>query len=874
MRNKIKPSKRIGAILLALCIIASLFACLPITASAASETLETGGASFNKMLAAGVPVKTGVQHTNNDVFGDLVSLVRENPKAYVGKYNESSGVMERTAFTGWWQPAPLWDNDIEDGDETNINTVMFATGEEICSSCNTPYPSGSMENTCPACAQKGTTYHRRVGKYLTDGTKVYVDIEHDLKEVKKIENIVISNNQTKLLQTSAYRIYASNDLSTLYSDQSIIFERTNANVPQRDQIVGFNSDFSARYVALRIYNPLGSGDETELKNGGACSLYRNAYIRLYEFNVLAKQSYAVIGTAIGVADYNKKITSKISLIEGKNPVSAFCYSEGTKHTLYERIYEVDQNGNVVNDEYGKNIEITNQNPNYSILTNDDVKHDDEIRATNEKLYFVDDSGKLINDETKMYAEFHYKLEAEAKILGAEVYGHTSAHLSPSHIKVSVADNEADLFTDKANYTTGSIERIGNSIGTDLKVAVTGTYVGIRIISGCNEDALQKNIVKRSSYLRIREISVYGEYTQPAALPKIYNSIYHSSGVKNELNYRDINVSVNLDTAGKAPAGCKTTITTPASVRYEGKIYSFAGWFDSKSNLLCDALDYNNYLLKTTSEELYAQYKEGSTKTVTYKFADRNGNIIYSTKVPFGHYLSREQYGAANAAIPALPGYEVKKELIEFGSRTAIMPVWNEDIYNYPAASEVTFTPVYVAEATLYNVEYDTQTTQHRFDAKVTFKKDSAASWTVNGIVWASGSVFSAHVPGNMKVVAQSSSTSQAISLFNNAYIKNGDIAVFAKFVNLSSNSIAECGIVFASGDYLNDADYKNGTYSKFEVGDQGVQTVKAEKYSTSGGFSVNLQNVGRKRTRVARAYVIYAGSTTPVYSNIIVAKTN
>ena len=814
-----------------------------------------------------VNVKTGTFSTDEQVFGTLgASVVAGTAKVYYNHRNSSTGYFERKTASYGGAVEYLIDGSIENQSLQTMlspHELKFAEPEAVCHKCGTKYEEGSLITECP---KEDCGVSRKASKYYTDGSEHSVDIEYDLLQAKNIEDIVISHHKDKILQTKAFAVFASNSIDDLYLPESLVYERTNETSTTKDQIIHFNNDFSARYVAMRIYNPLG-GTPEELAAHPTTAIYTNAYVRLLEFNIFGNEPYSISPTSQDIKSYTSYLRGKNSLIEGKNPSSSFVYYNGNKEAMTETMYKTDEEGNVVKDENGKNINVSSNYPNFSALTNDEVLMDDEIRSSN--LYFFDDNGNIIDDETKLYAQFNYKLDAKTTVSTVELYGHSNAKLSPSHIRISVANNEADLFSENAVFSTGDVRLASNGAAVKIRGSFEGEYVGIRIICGCSKNS---NLSRGASYMRIRELAVYGSYSDPAALPKVYSRVHHNLGAKNDLLDDALILSGRVDENNNIYAGASAKLNAPVSIRYNGEIYSFYSWTDAMGTELSQKLTFD-YALKEESETIYANYKKITDKTVKFKFLDKAGNTIYETDVIYGHYLSRSQYEAANARIPSIPGYEAKKAEVSFGSRTAVMPVWSEDIYNCAAETEVSFTPVYAPEAKTYSVTFGNETEQYAFDSKVTFSNASSVYWLVNGVVFGQGSSLSFFVTGDSVVSTASSASLPVISLFSEGYVRNGDMTAFAKIVK-QPYSIEEVGIIFAGGDYLSDSDYTSGSYSKMTVGAAGFITAKAKSYSKNNGFAITLKGVGRKRTRVARAYIKYKnsvlGAATTAYSNVIV----
>ena len=769
-----------------------------------------------------VQVQSVSSNKNNDLFSKVKGSIVSSMATAIGHYIEN-GQWKQVNISGDF--GALLDNDIESSAHFMAGGFKFA------------------ENDSDGNATK----------YYTDGKERYLDIIYDLGSKKSISNVIISHHGTDILRTGSYLLYAADQYDKLFSADSMVYECYNETVQNRSQLYTFNN-FQARYVAMRIYNPLGSGSEDVLKSTGVTKGADNCYVRLYEFNIYGDEPIQIRKSVKSVDEFNEAVQKRNSLILNKQTTSAYLYLNGRNYDLYETIYETID---------GKRTNVASKYPNFSLLTDNSATIDDEIRAKNASLSFADRSKKLIDNESYQYCQFNFKLEAQSTVTGAALYGHTAAELSPSHFRVSVAMSENELFTDKAAYTSGDIYANNfNFSDMTLTSGCKGIYFGLRIICGISEKAA-KNYDYNNLYLRIREIAVYGTYQ--STLPEIEQlNLIHTEGGKSITRAGEAEISYSglPDNNGNYNSYASVTLKAKVSQRIGGKLYSFLNWTDSTGRVVSS--DISCKLNPTKKETYYANYGQPK-KQVKFSFADRTGKIVYETYVPYGTYLTRDQYEAANDAVSAVAGYCRLTDEVSFGARTAVMPIWSEDIYNTPADENRTFYPLFAPEDTLYTVSFSLGAQQERFDTRLQFTGNTNGYWAVNGEAWGNDETLTAYVFGDMDIENRSGKPTSYISLNKTAYMRQNTLAVFAKISLPNGAVLTDCGVLFQNGNYQKTDDFKNGMYMNLTLQSA---PLKASFKPSGNDFMVMLDGVRRNHTRVARVYAVYtlSGKSYTCYS--------
>ena len=269
-------------------------------------------------------------------------------------------------------------------------------------------------------------------------------------------------------------------------------------------------------------------------------------------------------------------------------------------------------------------------------------------------------------------------------------------------------------------------------------------------------------------------------------------------------------------------------------------------------------------------KISAVYGVSQRAPVTITFKNYWGEVIHSAKVTYGHYLSRGDYEIANSKLGAVPGKELKYAEYYFGSRIAEMPVWNEDIYNYAAGADITFTPVYVASDKIYDVTVTakktglnsttqkpeeisyTETIPCRFNQKIICEDSEAKYWTVDDQPWCMGSTFVGYVTEEMTIKPNKGTlTGAKIALGKEPVITGSSVGFAARIINLPEGAMVKgYGLVLVSGD----SEVAEITTANCQ------QLIRANKRS-GGDFMVTVTNMPRKVTRRARAYITYDAAT-------------
>ena len=675
---------------------------------------------------------------------------------------------------------------------------------------------------------------------LLDGTKRYIDIIYDLGAVYDVSRISIVNGSTDGgLATGHYKLYASETNAKNFTEDELIVDYTNVNA-YRSQTFDAIKTVHARYVALRIINPIPNGYATGELTPGNDMLSQNYYcaVRLGQFQIygtrLPNQPTISGGSISNWTDYKKAVDLKTNLIAGKQLESAVYINtdKGVTTPTAAGIY-----GNK--------------------LTSTDNAYDGHTQGGNQ-VYFVEgntDSGSfkvtdIIDDESRMYLQMNYQLDAPATVTDVAVLGHISKSLSPSHYKLSFANSKEELFGDTA--TTVDVRTNGNNY-TKVKLndgeQPTCSWVGIRVICGVSENAIGGTMSQADYYSRVSHIKVNGLWSEDS---RVGDNLTVESD-KEIIAVEKSAIQGRIDNAGYgAPGGSSyVTVTAPASGVDANGYYGFIGWYNGDT-LVSESNEYDYYLTDSATT-LTAKYTTETAYTVTY--ADKSGNVLYKTYVKANGTISKDDIFAASRAVPEIHGFV--RRLDENG-----LQYWNGDDRS-AITGDTVFVPTYTKSQDKYTVNVtDSAGTsvaeKMLFDQKLILSDSNAKSWSLSNKVISYETKFTVYVSGDMDITASPAEIEKTNTLTVMDTVKNIDtLSVMVHINNAENKQITEAGVIFMSGasyDAVGDTDWTEETLS-------GVKTVKVTLNSVSGSnYMCSLINIPKNKdvTRVAKAYVKYS----------------
>lgn len=863
MNRKTKLTKFLSVVLAATLLLSAVPASGFATAAEGDGGIGVGE-SFKEGNATGQKVSLIAAAVDNTFFANTgASLVKDLPTAYnvdniKGTWVEREGIQEGTS--GYLIDGEVTDKyyyNATDDRYTNANHYMCSRRGYI-----TKRTDGQKD-------EYGSDIADGDDAIRVDGTKYAVDIVHDLQKVEKIEKVLIAHHSTPVLRSGHYRLYVSKDKSTLFNDENLVYEHKNlkGGSTPRGQAFTFTGT-EARFVAIRVFNPYSTSDPVEIRSGSvgkATQSAGNAYIRMYEFNV-----FGVANEAKAVAEnrkydyqlkqdpkpdkedpkypeytYNEEISNKNSLVAGRAPEKMF-FKVGETETEAFTI-------------------AAGSSVNALWLTDNNTETVTEIRDSSNRVYKFLKNNVLVDSEENKYLQLNYKLDAEAKVDYVNLFYHRNDEFAASHIKVSVADTSDNLFSEGSYISNDIYSAFGNATKVKLTGAPRGKYVGIRIICPVKKSLT----IMDNAYTRIAEVSIYGNYI---TLSNGINYTYKIDGTsQTKTGNEKVEYTCNPDSTGRYSSETVVKVTIPASVRdSEGKLHSLKNWTVANPDLSGSDTIIEFTLQEGKTARINAVYGTSSRPPVSITFKNYWGEVVHTASVTYGQYLSRGDYEIANSKLGDVPGKELKYAEYSFGSRIAEMPVWNEDIYNYAAGADITFTPVYVTSDKIYDVTVTakrtglnsttqkpeekpyTETIPCRFNQKIICEDSEAKYWTVDDQPWCVGSTFVGYVTEEMTIKpSKETLTGTKIALGKEPVITGSSVGFAARIVNLPEGAMVKgYGLVLVSGD----SEVTEITTANCQ------QSIRANKRN-GGDFMVTVTNMPRKVTRRARAYITYDAAT-------------
>ncbi len=328
--------------------------------------------------------------------------------------------------------------------------------------------------------------------YYTDGSKVFLDLQFDMGEIKTAKAFYMLNHSNSLLATKRYQVYLSTGADNLFFSENMVKDYTNSDSRQENLIV-FDQDISARYLGIRILNPV-SAQLSDVKS---------VYTRILEVALLGKAQ-----------------------------------------TLEER-YGADQlDGLKMSAEYsvdgGETIIPQSDNSKFSNI-NDDDEATEFFLGTPKFAEDINGSNVYYTDGSKVFLNLYFNLGTAKKINAFYMCNSSNDLLRNKRYKLYLSKSRADLFDDskslvKDYVNTGNDQK--NLIAFDEPIEAK--YFGIKVLNPISYEIANVNNV----YTRINEISLFGEEISPPViegenlLPGVAMSVYYSTDGTTRTALRD------------------------------------------------------------------------------------------------------------------------------------------------------------------------------------------------------------------------------------------------------------------------------------------------------------------------------------------------
>lgn len=486
--------------------------------------------------------------------------------------------------------------------------------------------------------------------------------------------------------------------------------------------------------------------------------------------------------------------------------------------------------------------------------------------------------EILDNEDNQWVQINYNLDGEAAI-NTVIFGAMATSYSvqmPGHYKIILSDTEDGLM----DYTKSkAVIDLNAKENATLKTSrhtvtltnpVTAKYIGIRFICMFNDSSVGSVRQYNQMYShRIKHLSVYGEYTNPADAEV---TVETESGVPAALVSKADPVYEGVgDDNGKYVAG---TQKITASATYEDKDnsleYIFNGWY--KGDDLVTANAEYIYDLKGDDVTFTAKYNVQPlvTKYIVV-FKDGLGNTLASFKINENDFIDTTL--VEQLVVNDIYGYKVLRD----GEQKVI---WSRSLED-PITADVTINSFFEAEEIYTDLTiYDTDSTTEiifegakRYDTAINLERPTANSWVdAKGKVLIAGGSGTLYACGEKMDIYAKSKTAQAPEVVIVGKVNEEDKG-FSVFAHINAENVTERGIIFASStaganidftfEHVND----DTEHKKFVVVE--IDTLNAGLAMGQTEFMATL-NYSNNPTRYARAYVKVGD--TYYYSNVVVNK--
>ncbi len=400
-------------------------------------------------------------------------------------------------FNVYGTPEEKFEN--PDGVLTEYDSKVLPTESGIVKSTVVSFVKGGNEtvresSTLPLTNGSANDEYYGGGTWAsgTEGNISYFDnvelrIKHQLYGLSDVTDVWVYNHQNPIMMTYKYKIYASEDESTLYDKESLVYEYENTNLKQ---VQVFSLNRKAKYVAMVITQPSTTTEHP----------VSSIYPRLCEFNVFGTPG--VLPT-VGVTDYeDTTFPTGNNFLNGMVPsITAYNTEKNVKKSVSGDTVPMLNNGTA--DDGGF----------YTGFMGRDYFADwDEERDT-----------PILRTDGSVYVDFEYKLGGTATLEKMYIGNHISKNrrILTYALYASTSDS-GDLFAESNRI--GVYENDNGVRGQEIAFSapVHGVRrVGVRILDPfydkvSNRDWItQENVTSGSCsvYTRLNEIAAFGSFEQ-------------------------------------------------------------------------------------------------------------------------------------------------------------------------------------------------------------------------------------------------------------------------------------------------------------------------------------------------------------------------
>ena len=358
-----------------------------------------------------------------------------------------------------------------------------------------------------------------------DGS-VYVDFEYKLGGTANVERVYIGNHASKDRRIAKYAIYMSKeDKDDLFADGNLVGTYENSG-GVRGQEIGFGEiKKGIRRIGVRILDAF--YDKTAnlgwITKEGVEKGSTSVYLRLNEI------------AAFGTYEADPFVFRKV-LRNGATSLPKGVSLDGLKNLSLPFVPRLSFTKNGVTEK--SSIAYVEH------LTDGNFATESESYGSRFATFENGAAQYYLNGT--YYFDAFYDLKAEAELKYLVVVNTPNVELANAKYNVYLSNSKDDLYSDDNLYTeVDNVKALNNGEGVTVNVicfdeALSGEsskcrYVGIRVFSpACNPGVGAAEVTEKQNnlYIRLRELAVYGEYTDPTFeyVPKNYTDTRDFEGL--------------------------------------------------------------------------------------------------------------------------------------------------------------------------------------------------------------------------------------------------------------------------------------------------------------------------------------------------------
>ena len=684
----------------------------------------------------------------NEIKGQ--KLVQEVYDWTVAQYTQNvdveNSLIKQKGATFWYYDA----DKVDEPTKANLYMVQNKGINNTALTCDAAsIPSGNFRAIGTSKQDWNSMYVSMKGS--DDVSKKYLQLGYDLGAKANITKIAFlgsdHDNHPKLMPYH-YMISVANAEEDLFTSDAVLTEEYyNDAVTNSTNAVVFTpkTAVEGRFVAIRFIKTY----QADWENSANSS---NAYVRLAHMAVEGEylpQTFTQNLYDWTVADYTSNINVDNSLIKDKG--ATFWYYNGVGEAKKGNLY-LKQNSGV-------------NNTALTVAASDIVKETFYGIGLSDKYWqgmYV--SMKDSDDVTKKYLQLGYDIGKKTSISKIALFGSdkdSHAQLMPYHYMISVADEEADLFTENAvvnEFYNNATANGTNAVIFTPNEPVEGRFVAFRFIK-TYQDAWT-GASDTSAFVRLTHIAVEGCLHDNIVVKS--DDVNHwrecsDCGEKFDVEKHEFTCTKIDDDTHKFLCSCGKSNTEEHNYRLEN------------DKFICD--DCNS-----------------SINAYKIKFNDLSGKTYYETYVsPTG--LTQEQIAEAKESAPVIFGYTFTGEF--------------DTDANLPVVADTTYTAQYTRESTKYTVEVNSvsgsHSGQYEFDTALKIADPNAKSWTVDNQLVGVGTDIKLYVAGDMTIIgSENEETNPGIAIIGNR-MSNGRYFVMA-VATPNGKTIQESGVIYSDGN--------------------------------------------------------------------------